>query len=299
MDAPSPRDLPFGSGRPPWVLRVGLRGVDLAGWLDLEGDAAAELAAKRIVLAEHPDETVAWVAGSERAGDEVRDEVAVHVLDHGADGWHRRGDVVLCPDGVDVDLGDGHGVSVAGRLVPDDVLVLAGPDHRLIAASVTGPNRWRLAEKIGEPLTAIHHPVPGYAETLAAPVGRVLDGLRPDRPMVRRNWAINDDPAVFQPVGAPAPDLRPDEVGACLWLRVERQSVRRLPRTGVVVFTIRTRVWPLAALGDPGATGVAAGLATALEALPDDLAAYKSLTRHRGPVLEWLRTGVLGAHRVS
>lgn len=282
--------MPFGAGRPPWVLRVGVRGVGVDRWLDLDDDVAAALTVKRATLADHFDYVVAVLAGSEAAGDDVRGEVVRTVLEHGGGRWRQAGDVVTAPDGVAVDLTVGHGVDVAGRLVPDDILVMTGEDNRLVAACVTTPNRWRLAEKMGAPLTAAHGPVPGYAQVLAGPVDRLIDRLRPDRPVERRNWSLTDDPALFRPDGSPPMTLTPSVVGDRLWLRIERESLRRLPRSGAVVFTIRTRVWPLASLAEPSGIPTAAALRTALQALPADLADYKGLSTYREPVLAWLRS---------
>src|SRR6185369_15328865 len=87
----------------------------------------------------------------------------------------------------------------------------------------------------------IHAPVPAYADELAARVDRFLDRL--DRPVWRRNWFIHDSPELHlpePPVHLPTPRV-PDD----LWLRSERQTLRRLPSTGAVLFTIGTQLVPL------------------------------------------------------
>lgn len=53
-------------------------------------------------------------------------------------------------------------------------------------------------------------------------------------------------------------------------MRVERETLRRLPRTGAVVFTIRTYLTPLEELAlEPGVPG---RLASALRSWPEDVA---------------------------
>ena len=57
---------------------------------------------------------------------------------------------------------------------------------------------------------------------------------------------------------------------ACVRMRVERQTLRRLPRTGAIVFTIRvylTRLEDLVA--EPGVPG---RLASAIRSWPEDVA---------------------------
>ena len=90
---------------------------------------------------------------------------------------------------------------------------------------------------------------PSYAERLGKPVDRFIGLLVPDRPVWRLNWSLTNDPTLFQPVGHGRrdtdPDITPENVGRRIFLRVERQTLRRLPRTGAVLFTIRTHQRPL------------------------------------------------------
>lgn len=71
-------------------------------------------------------------------------------------------------------------------------------------------------------------------------------------------------------------------------LRTERQTLRRLPRSGAVVFTIRTYFTPMVELGRE--TGVPERLASALRSWPLDVAGYKGKSRGGWwePLLEYL-----------
>ena len=60
-----------------------------------------------------------------------------------------------------------------------------------------------------------------------------------------------------------------------MWLRVERQTLRRLPRSGAVLFTIRTYITPIATvLVDQES---ADAMWAAVDAMPDDIRGYKGL----------------------
>ena len=62
--------------------------------------------------------------------------------------------------------------------------------------------------------------------------------------------------------------------------------MRRLPRTGAVLFTIRTHQRPLEALADrPQELG---RLAEAVRGLPEDTARYKSIAPFRNALLAYL-----------
>jgi hypothetical protein len=72
-----------------------------------------------------------------------------------------------------------------------------------------------------------------------------------------------------------------------VFLRVERQTLRRLPTTGSVLFGIRVHVYALERVIDR--PDRAAALAEAVRALPAEVQHYKSLLPFREPLLGWLR----------
>lgn len=146
---------------------------------------------------------------------------------------------VIRPDGVTVTLDRNAPLAILGRLAQEDfALMLPGPEgHRLVAAVVCFPSRWRLDQKIGRPLLRIHRPVEAYDDVLARRVQRLFDGVRVGAPLVRWNRLPYWEPVLFNPKPEEAP--RAPE-GARPYLRVERQVIRRLPETGAVVFSIHT-----------------------------------------------------------
>jgi hypothetical protein len=103
-------------------------------------------------------------------------------------------------------------------------------------------------------MAAVHAPVPHYADELGDRVDRFFDRLTVDRPVWRRNLFVKATNALFLPAtvaeagGPAAPVPVPGEDGSPYWLRSERQTLRKLPRTGAILFTIRTQLAPLAVL---------------------------------------------------
>jgi Haem-dependent oxidative N-demethylase, alpha subunit-like len=150
------------------------------------------------------------------------------------------------------------------------------------------PAHWRLADKLGRPLEAIHGPVSGFGERLAAPVDRFFARIQVERPVWRVNWSLVDTPTLFLPPehrGHPKP-VSAERAGEQLWLRVERQTLRRLPLSGDVVFGIHTHVDPL---GDAVDSAEAArALAARIREMPEPMARYKSILPIREPLLAWL-----------
>jgi len=212
-----------------WRLTMGLRPLEDSDWLDVDEHRDEELALKRGLLDTSRSAVVATRPGGDEGSAEVLDEVRRWLTT-----YHRD----LVADAPDAS--DEHPIVAASRLVQEDLCVLVHSDAwRLEAACVCFPSRWDLSSKIGRTLDEIHGPVPGYDEELSGPTTSVFDRLRAERSFWRLNWSLLDIPDLFQPMSArqsPGGDLEQ-------WhFRVERQTLRRLPTSDAILFTIRTYV---------------------------------------------------------
>jgi len=245
-----------------WRLSMGLRPLEESRWLEVDERRDEELAEKSRLLDGAFDEVVVTRPGGDAPSAELLDLVR---------DWLARHQPTLTRV-----VGDSeHPIVAASRLVQEDLCVLVRTDAwRLEAACVCFPSRWSLASKRGATLDQIHGPVPGYAESLAAPTNAVFDRLKPDRPFWRLNWTLLDSPELFQPVLA----QRAEPTPASAWyFRVERQTGRRLAATDAVVFTIHTYV---SSLGEMIARhdDFADNLLRALDGAPEEMRAYKGWT---------------------
>ena len=136
--------------------------------------------------------------------------------------------------------------------------------YRLIGAAVAWPSDWHPKDKIGLPLRALHAPIAGYEEQLATGVDRFMDTLKPGAIYGRCNWfvaatgkrrwlAAGDPQTQFAHVTA-------ENAGETLFVRSERQTLRRLPQTGAILFTIGIYVEPINALNTPNLRNLAAAV---------------------------------------
>lgn len=147
---------------------------------------------------------------------------------------------------------DGEPLWQASLWVQDDLCLLqpSPQGYRLVAASLCAASHWRLEDKLGGSLAQIHGPIPGIATELQPAIDRFFAHIKVERPVWRGNWALTASNELNQRDGS-GPPVAADSP---IYLRVERQSLRRLPISGAVVFTIRVYQHPLALVqGNPGA----------------------------------------------
>ena len=164
----------------------------------------------------------------------------------------------------------------AASIVQEDLCVLEKLDSEwiLTSACVCFPSRWSLASKIGTSMDVIHAPIPLYDSKLARPVNLFFDRLTPEKPVWRLNWSVLDT----DELSLTDPAERRADSGVTsiddLWFRVERQTLRRLPHSGAVIFTIRTYVDQLSAVLE-GHPHRREALQVALDTIDSETAVYK------------------------
>lgn len=285
--------LPFEPG--PYRMAMGLFTVPAAEWFELDERYEPEMAERRRLLDMHNAEVFAALPLSDAARGEALEAVADNLITHRSDWFARDGCMLrnrITGEVWNLQSPPCDPLEVAGRVVQEDLcIVQIDRDVPVLSAAVLCfPSRWRLGEKIGRPLSDVHAPVPFYEQRLARAVDGFMHRLKPGHIAARLNWSVLDDPALFQPAGkwreARNAAITPENAGDRLFLRVERQTLRRLPRTGAVLFGIRVHVYRLADAIADAVTAVR--LADAIRALPDSTALYKSIPSIRTALLDWL-----------
>jgi dimethylamine monooxygenase subunit A len=197
----------------------------------------------------------------------------------------------VLPGGRLVTFGGEPALLSASRLVQEDLLLMRRAEEgwRLVAGSLCFPSTWVLAEKLGRNMDAIHRPVPGYAGKMAGMVARIFDNLKVDQPVERLNWSIYSDARLryAQSKQDPLERFPPGEpVSERAHIRVERQTLRRLPRSDDILFTVRVHVDPVSAFSrDARGRGLARALHDQLAALSAEQLAYKGVEEARARLL--------------
>jgi hypothetical protein len=229
---------------PEMLAQTGLPGMAPAApqdWLRVDDAYAAQMQRRLALLRDQPADVLWMDPAALGAAREVLDQV-LDLLP--GLGFTVQAGQVTCPDGRNVRLDRDAPLLTLGHLVQEDICLLQkqGAEHVLVGAVLCFPASWRLAEKAGKPLVAIHAPVTEYDGDLARRVQRLFDAVRTGRPLWRFNRLWYDDPELHQPRSASAPRrISPDQTAAP-FIRSERQCVVRMPLSDVVVFSIHTFV---------------------------------------------------------
>jgi dimethylamine monooxygenase subunit A len=270
---------------------IGLKPLDPARWLEVDEDRDAYLAEKRRLYAELPDKVFVAEEETEAAQQEVLDLVVEHLekhfpeLDLGgtAAGTGCNGAAVMPP------------LKAASLRVQEDLVLMRQSEAgwRLVAASLCFPSAWSLQEKFGKSLQDIHTPVPGFGRgtRTADVVNRIFDKLQVAQPVERMNWSLQAGPVLYMPLSNAQRNDRAEQkpsrfpetdVAANAFIRVERQTLRKLPISGDILFTIRIYLDPIRMLeAHPERATLAASFAEQLSALDTAQIDYKGLSADR------------------
>ncbi|WP_027056763.1 heme-dependent oxidative N-demethylase family protein [Mesorhizobium erdmanii] len=289
------------------LFNIGLKPLDPANWIEVDGHLLPYLAEKRRLYGEIPERVFVEEAGTRDAQQEVLDLLGAFLPERFAH-THRRIDAgieVVGPashPALPAGLADAPLVA-ASLLVQEDLILMRRDESgwRLAAGSLCFPSSWSLTEKFGKPLQQIHEPVPGFGPGTrpAALINRMFDGLQ-GQAVERFNWSIQADDALYHPLSnveridraTNRPSRFPDgDIEAHAFIRVERQTLRKLPSSRDILFTIRIHLDPLAVLArHPDRATLAMSFAAQLEALDLDQLDYKGLTSDRDRLIERLKT---------
>jgi hypothetical protein len=305
MSVRQPTHTPYdGSSK---LFTIGLKPLVPDRWIEVDEHLKPYLAEKRRLYADIPDKVFVEEAGTRDAQREVLELLGAHlpakfpeIYRHTASGIEVVGAAANLAGSTTASFSDAPLIA-ASLLVQEDLILMRRDDSgwRLAAGSLCFPSSWSLAEKFGRPLQQIHAPMPGFGPgTRSADlINRMFDGLQ-GQAVERYNWSIQADDALYHPLSnveridraSNRPTRFPDgDVNAHAFIRVERQTLRKLPVSRDILFTIRIHLDPLKVLArHPDKATLAVSFADQLQALDQAQLDYKGLTADRDRLAESL-----------
>ena len=264
---------PFRYG-PKYFVTMGLRNIKFDDWIELDNHYPRFHADKTRRIAERRSKCCKTAPEAWDAAVELLEELREYLPARYPTLFSRTPTgVKILWSGEDLTWRDAHGTPLPGHTMPQDpmttaarmiqddlAIMLEGADgqYYLKAGAILLPGFWRLEDKFGMPLSEIHTSgdVPQFKEKLERGMMNFFRRLRPEEIVARNNYflQVDDDLAWSHSIGS-------EDSAVISWntaeknkaiehhyFRSERQTLRRLPKSGGVVFTIRTYFEPITAV---------------------------------------------------
>lgn len=269
----------------PFRLNMGLRSLEPALWLEGGEDLEAQIP-ERLVLKTDAREVVYQELPGYR--DVIEDLVALiaeNLAMFHADRYKVSTESVKhLPTGASADLASSDLLLQIASIIGEDLVVLSREDGewKIVAGAVLFPSRWKLSEKIGKGMDAVHAPVPGFASALAPFMTATFDKISADRAVWRKNWSLHSTSDLHQPTSIHA-QVNPEDY----WWRTERQTLTRSRTGDFLYFTIRNRAEPLSWIKADQESAVL--FAETLASFSSDTIEYKGLQQDHQAIIDYLR----------
>lgn len=281
---------PYDGSKQPFS--VGLEPVGETEWLETDEAFRSQLARKQELLASSRETVFRAKEDTGEAQREVLDLVLANLRNRPDvyPGWSGGRPVLRDRDGKTVFAGspDEPELVTASRFIQEDLVLMRKSEagYFLAAACLCFPSSWSLADKFGQSMHGIHEHVPDFnAGRMGQVVARIFQNLQTGQLLARYNWSIYDTPELHHPKPKSlSPQILDGSLASlgALFIRVERQTLRRLPGSGDILFTIKIHHDPISQLQrDPRGAALAGSLREQLLGLSADQLSYKGLTPFR------------------
>ncbi|ANB12013.1 hypothetical protein AWJ20_244 [Sugiyamaella lignohabitans] len=256
----TPEKLPFYNDRPwrpfrwPYHQTMSIRKLDINHWLDMDKWYVRYIKERKDILSKYKEKVFGYLPESEAASRELLETVVAHMLARypklfklDTENPNRFHNLIT---GEVLDLKDEklHPLEVAGRIAKEDFyIVQRRPDgrHYLTAMLVAFPGGFFANEEnIGKHLDQIHTSVPYYQTKLQPSMERFFGKLKVNEPVERASFIIAYDKGLYttkmhehDPGNRYSHQSFDHVPHSKFGVRVERQALRRLPKTQAIIFT--------------------------------------------------------------
>ncbi|KAK7957020.1 alpha-1-2-mannosyltransferase [Apiospora aurea] len=305
-DLTTTKPLPYRAFRygPKYNVTMGLRSISFPDWIQLDNHYPKYYKDKRDRIADRGDKCCKTAPEAYPAALELLQELVEYMPARYPTLYKRTSTGILnLWSGEEINITERplkeDPMTLCGRLTQDDLaLMIEKPDgmYYLLAGSILLAGFWRLTDKFGMSLPMLHYSgeVPQYKEKLETGMLKFFARLRCEEIYSRNNYFIQVDDALpwswsigdEDSEGLSWSTAEKNRAIEHHFLRSERQTLRRLPRTGAVCFTIRTYFHPITEVAQEDY--VPGRLASAIRSWGPDVSRYKGKERYGDVLLEYL-----------
>ena len=270
----------------PFRLNMGLRSLEPRFWLEAGNDLDAQIPERIDLASSVPDVVYQELPGYKGAVQELVGRIIENLKEfHDRDYSFTSNTVRHIPTDTLVSLTCEDVLLQISTIIGEDLVVLSREDEewKIVAGAVLFPSRWKLSEKIGKGMDAVHAPVPGYESALAPYMTATFDKIGVGRPVWRKNWSLHSTEDLHQPTSIHEQVLPED-----YWWRTERQTLTRSQEGEFLYFTIRNRAEPLVWIKENAQ--FALEFSKTLESFSPETIEYKGLQRDHQVIIDYLRS---------
>ncbi|KAH7889921.1 hypothetical protein F5I97DRAFT_1998333 [Phlebopus sp. FC_14] len=256
FDVNSARPRPYRPFRWEYHQNMSLKKLEPDWWIELESTYRERIAQRVDLYAKHGNFVIDELPGSHEASRELMGMVIQYLCQRYPNQFQYDNFTGMFRNNIlntKVDTTITHPLVFLLENVPEDFLITQeDPETGLyvlraaVSCSAVG---WNIGQKIGRPLHEIHGPVPDYKEKMAFSMDRFFSKMPCDKPIQRGSWGLEvGEPLFLQTEEAEWGHRQrqdPDLPLSNIYLRVDWQTLRRLPRSRAIVFNFKALFTPV------------------------------------------------------
>ncbi|KAI0813021.1 alpha-1,2-mannosyltransferase [Xylaria sp. FL0064] len=250
IDRAIPR--PYRPFRWPYHQTMSLMKLEPDWWIELESTYKERIAQRKDLYAKHGPAVLQWLPGSELACKELMEMIIQFICARYPHYFILSEDNLWLENkilGVRVNIREKHPLLVILDHVPEDfAITLRDPDtgyYVFRAGIICSAIGWNLGSKIGLKLDEIHQPVPDYKEKMKFSMDRFFSKMPTNKPIQRGSWDLEVDKPLYMAPGGDRHTHDKDITASRVHLRVDWQTLRRMPLSGGIVFNFKALFTPI------------------------------------------------------
>lgn len=303
------KPLPYRAFKHNYHVTMGIRNMDWASWFELDNEWMKYHEEKVRRIKTRGTELYETSPKATEAAWELLDEMTSYLPNRYPSMFKREGTTIenlVTKEIFELDRSKSteDPILMCAKMVQDDLAIIIEHEdgnYSLESGAIILAGFWRFRDKFQMKLNEIHTSgdVPKFNEKLKPGMTRFFQRLTLDKPVVRNNYFIQTDDNLGWSSSIGDEDVK--EVGwntaqeatnvDQLYFRSERQSLRRLPKSGAVVFTIRTYFVPMVKLcKEPY---IPRRLLDGINSWTEDVKEYKGYAKYKDALLPYLEKRAL------
>ena len=241
-------------------LRLGLSPIAISDWIQYEQDFVNRIHDKKNLIHNYRKRVLGSFQESITAQQEFLELILEYLKKYKSELFEfNRNNIFSVKENITYNILDYENcpLELISYLAADDYCLLQenGDDYRLVAATICAPTWWDLSEKMGKPLTSIHAPIANLEEKIGHMIRHFLKNLSYKDCYQRSNWFLNTKPDLcvfpnYFNMYDNQINISPENIESKLFLRTERQTFRKLKKTGNIIFGIKVYTSPISVAKD-------------------------------------------------